>query len=130
MVVRLGALELAANLFLSPLAGYTDLAFRRLVRSLGGVGLATTEVISARAVIHGSRRTPQFLRTAPDDRPLAVQLDGGSAEDLAEAARIVEAQGYDAIDINMGCPVARLTDKGGGAAWTCSPARAAGAVEA
>ncbi len=126
--MKIGPLELRSNLCLSPLAGYTDLAFRRLVRSLGGVGLATTEVVSARAVIHWSRRTPQFLRTAPDDRPLSVQIDGPSAADLALAARMLEQLGFDAIDVNMGCPVPKLTEPGGGAAWTCAPERAAAAV--
>jgi len=127
-MLRVGSLEVASNLFLAPLAGYTDLAFRRLVRGLGGVGLATTEVVSSRALIHANKRTPQFLRTAPDDRPLAVQIDGASADDLTEAARIVEGLGFQAIDVNMGCPAPKLTRPGGGASWTCSPARAAHAV--
>lgn len=128
--LAIGPLILESNLLLSPLAGYTDLAFRRLVRSLGGVGLATTEVVSSRALIHGSRKTRQYLRSSADDRPLAVQLDGTSAGDLAEAARIVEGLGAAAIDVNMGCPVPKLALQGGGASWTCDPGRAAGAVAA
>jgi nifR3 family TIM-barrel protein len=134
--VKIGPLTLSSNLCLAPLAGYTDLAFRRLVRGLGGVGLATTEVVSARAVVQQSQRgaslrgSLRFLRTAPEDRPLSVQLDGGNVTDLVEAARIVEGLGHAAIDINMGCPVPKLTESGGGAAWTCAPERAAEAVAA
>jgi len=125
---RIGPITLATNLCLSPLAGYTDLAFRRLVRGAGAVGLATTEVVSSRALIHKSKRTQDFIRTSPDDRPLSVQIDGRCGEDLAEAARLLEQSGYTAIDINMGCPVPKLAENGGGASWTCDPSRAAGAV--
>lgn len=127
-ILQYKSLSLRTNLLLAPLAGYTDLAFRRAVRAQGGVGLATTEVVSARALVRCSERTGLFTRTAPDDRPLAVQIDGGDAADLVLAARAIEAQGYDVVDVNMGCPVARLTKQGGGSAWTTCPARAAAAV--
>jgi tRNA-dihydrouridine synthase B len=86
--------------------------------------------VSARALVRHSERTGRFTRTAPDDRPLSVQIDGGDPADLVAAARIIEAEGYDAVDINMGCPVERLTRQGGGSSWTTCPARAAAAVAA
>jgi nifR3 family TIM-barrel protein len=128
VILRYNSLALGSNLLLAPLAGYTDLAFRLIVRSLGGVGLATTEVISARGLIRGSGKTPLYMRTCAEDRPLAVQIDGGDPRDLVFAARRVEDLGYDAVDINMGCPVERLTKLGGGSAWTTCPGRAAEAV--
>jgi nifR3 family TIM-barrel protein len=127
-ILRYKSLSLRTNLLLAPLAGYTDLAFRRVVREQGGVGLATTEVVNARALLRHAERSRQFTRTTPDDRPLAVQIDGGDPRDLVAAARVIEEQGYDVVDINMGCPVARLTNLGGGSAWTTCPARAAAAV--
>ncbi len=128
MTLRYGDLVLRSNLLLAPLAGYTDLAFRLIVRELGGVGLATTEVINARGLVRGSGKTPLYMRTCPSDRPLAVQIDSGNADDLVEAARRIEDLGYDVVDINMGCPVHRLTKLGGGSAWTACPERAAAAV--
>ncbi|RME76978.1 MAG: tRNA dihydrouridine synthase DusB, partial [Planctomycetota bacterium] len=126
----LGGLRLASNLVLAPLAGYTDLAFRLCCRAHGGVGLAVTEVIPAAALVRAPERTHRFLHTSERDRPLSVQIDGGDPALLAEAARRVEAAGHAALDINMGCPVPRLTRKGGGARWTTTPAQAARAVEA
>jgi nifR3 family TIM-barrel protein len=128
--MRYGSIELSSNLLLAPLAGYTDLVFRLLVRAQGGVGLATTEVVNAKAIIRHAERTSYFTRTSPDDAPLSVQIDGGDAADLVEAARILESRGTAIVDINMGCPVHRLTKLGGGSAWTTCPARAADAVAA
>ncbi len=128
--LRIGSLALETNLVLAPLAGYTDLAFRLCCRHQGGVGLAVTEVISAVALLRAPERTHRFLRTSPEDRPLSVQIDGGDVAALCEAARRIEDAGHAVIDINMGCPVDKLTRKGGGSAWTTTPAQAGDAVAA
>src|SRR2546421_8851424 len=117
--LRLGSVELASRFTLAPLAGYTTLPFRMSVRDVGGVGLCTTDLVNARAILQGSVRTMELLATCPEDRPLAVQIYGGSPEDMAAAAKWVEEYGATAIDINMGCPVRKVVRGGGGSAMMC-----------
>src|SRR5438876_7120205 len=85
--LSVGTLRLASRFNLAPLAGYTNLPFRLSVRELGGVGLCTTDLVNARAILSGVKKTMELLATAPGDRPLAVQIFGSKAEELAEAAR-------------------------------------------
>src|SRR5438270_1416164 len=115
----LGSLALPTRFFLAPLAGYTNLGFRLAVRELGGVGLATTDLINARSLLRGSRKTEELLRTCPADRPLAVQIYGADAGEMREAAQWLEGYGVSAVDINMGCPVHKVTRGGGGSALLC-----------
>ena len=115
----LGSLALPTRFFLAPLAGYTNLGFRLAVRELGGVGLATTDLINARSLLRGSRKTEELLRTCPADRPLAVQIYGADAGEMREAAQCLEGYGVSAVDINMGCPVHKVTRGGGGSALLC-----------
>ena len=115
--IRLGALELASRFTMAPLAGYTNLPFRLVVRTLGGLGLATTDLVNGRALLMGSRKTLDLIETCPEDRPYAVQIYGGRPPELADAARfLVEriGEGLASIDINMGCPVNKVTKGGGG----------------
>lgn len=114
MSVRIGSIEIENNLLLSPLAGYTDLVYRRLIRSLGGLGLAFTEFVNPRGLMNGSSRSIQLVETAPDDRPLTVQLFGTDADELAEAAAWAAERGSLTVDINFGCPVPKVAGKGGG----------------
>src|SRR5262245_37434848 len=72
--LRFGPLELATRFLLSPLAGYTNLAFRLAVRELGGLGLATSDLVNARALLVRSRKTLELIQTSPEDRPLAMQI--------------------------------------------------------
>src|SRR5436309_12361768 len=117
--VYLGPVRMPSRYFLAPLAGYTNLALRRTVRELGGLGLATTDLVNARALVEGSRKTEELIATTPDDRPTAVQIFGSEPQYLAEAARALVARGYGHIDINMGCPVHKVTKNGGGSAMMC-----------
>lgn len=117
--LRYGALELKTRYLLSPLAGFTNLPFRRIVRELGGVGLATTDLVNARGLLAGGERTLQLVETTPDDSPFAVQIFGAEADIMAEAAQFLEARGVHSIDINMGCPVHRITKGGSGASMMC-----------
>jgi tRNA-dihydrouridine synthase B len=115
-----GPLLLSSRYLLSPLAGFTTLSFRRIVRRLGGVGLATTDLVNARALLNRGERTMQMVETHPEDRPFAVQIFGSEAEVMADAARFLVELGVDTIDINMGCPVNRIAGHGAGAGMMCN----------
>jgi len=121
MTLRIGALELATNVILAPLSGYTDAPYRRTVRRIGGLGLATTELVSPRGVLKNTGRSREIAEIAPDDRPLAVQFYGCDAACMAEAAQWAADQGAAAIDINMGCPVAKVTRRGAGSTLLKDP---------
>jgi nifR3 family TIM-barrel protein len=114
--MRLGPYELASNLFLSPLAGYTNLPMRLTIRELGGLDWATTDLVNARALLEKNPRAFQLIQTRPADRPLAVQLFGSAPEEMRAAALQLETLGIASIDINMGCPVRKVTRIGGGSA--------------
>ncbi len=114
--MRFGPLTLTSNLFLSPLAGYTNLPFRITVRELGGLGLATTDLVNARSLLEKRAKAFKMIESAPADRPLAVQLFGSVPEEMRDAALYVESQGVASIDINMGCPVRKVCRVGGGSA--------------
>ncbi|WP_373650027.1 tRNA dihydrouridine synthase [Schlesneria sp. DSM 10557] len=105
--------------FLAPLAGYTHLAFRRAIRELGGLGLATTDLVHATQLCGGHRHSLELVETHDDDQPLSVQIFGGNVDQLAAAARWLEDHGYSGIDINMGCPMAKVNGQGGGARLLC-----------
>jgi nifR3 family TIM-barrel protein len=114
--MRFGPLQLKSNLFLSPLAGYTNLPFRLIVRELGGVGLCTTDLVNARSLIEQREKAFKLIETRPADSPLAVQLFGSVPEEMRDAALIAEARGAASVDINMGCPVKKVVKIGGGSA--------------
>src|SRR5512147_2170823 len=102
--MRLGNLDLESNLCLSPLAGYTNLPFRLVVRELGGLGLATTDLVNARSLLEKRNKAFKLIETRPADQPLAVQLFGSVPEEMRDAAVMVAGLGAASIDINMGCP--------------------------
>ena len=132
--MRLGSLTLDSNLCLSPLAGYTNLPFRLVVRALGGVGLCTTDLVNARSLLEKRAQAFALIATTSADQPLAVQLFGSVPEEMRAAALVVEARGAASVDINMGCPVRKVCGGGGGAAmmtgWSKTAALAAGMVNA
>src|SRR6516164_4277364 len=117
--LQIGSLMLQSRYLLAPLAGYTNLSFRMAVRELGGLGLATTDLVNARALLQLSRKTLDLLHTCPEDRPVAVQIYGANADDMTAAARWLEAYGVSSVDVNMGCPVHKVTRGGGGSALLC-----------
>jgi hypothetical protein len=106
--MRIGPYQLSSNLFLSPLAGYTNLPMRLTVRELGGLGWATTDLVNARSLIERNRVALQLVASSPEDRPLAIQLFGSVPEEMRDAAVICQELGADAVDINMGCPVKKV----------------------
>ena len=114
--MRIGSLTLPSNLFLSPLAGYTNLPFRLVVRELGGVGLCTTDLVNARSLLEKREKAFKLIETRPEDSPLAVQLFGSVPEEMRDAAAFLESVGVASVDINMGCPVRKVCKVGGGSA--------------
>ena len=114
----------APALRLAPMAGVTNIPFRLVARACGA-GLLTSEEIDARALVEDNTHTREIARHLPEERPLAMQLLGADPDVLAEAARRLEAAGAGAIDLNMGCPVAKIVAKGQGAALMRDPWRAA-----
>ena len=112
------------DLRLAPMAAVTNTPFRLICRECGA-GPLTNEELDARALLQGSARTLEMTRFLPEERPIAMQLLGSDPDVLAEAARRLEATGADAIDLNMGCPVAKIVGKGQGAALMRDPLAAA-----
>ncbi len=130
MTFRIGNLPCSSNLFLSPLAGYTNLPFRLIIREIGGVGLCTTDLVNARSLLERNRKALQLIETCPADRPLAVQLYGSAPEEMRDAAQLLESLGVDALDVNMGCPVRKVCRTGGGSALMADTDKTAGIVRA
>jgi len=108
------------DLRLAPMAGVTNAPFRLVARECGA-GPLTSEEIDARALLADNTLTLALARHLPEERPIALQLLGADPDVLAEAARRLEAGGADAIDLNMGCPVAKIIAKGQGAALMRDP---------
>jgi len=115
-VLRIGSLQLKSNLFLSPLAGYTNLPFRLVIREIGGVDLCTTDLVNARSLLEKNPKAFKLIETNALDRPLAVQLFGSVPEEMRDAAVYLESIGISSVDINMGCPVRKVCRVGGGSA--------------
>lgn len=114
--MQVGSLKFESNLFLSPLAGYTNLPFRLVVREIGGVGLCTTDLVNARSLLEKNPKALKLIETRPADSPLAVQLFGSVPGEMRDAAQTLESLGVHSIDINMGCPVRKVCKVGGGSA--------------
>lgn len=114
--MQFGSLQLKSNLFLSPLAGYTNLPFRLTLREIGGLDLATTDLVNARSLLEKNKKAFKLIETCPADRPLAVQLFGSVPEEMRDASVYLESIGTSSIDINMGCPVKKVCKVGGGSA--------------
>lgn len=127
-MIRFRSLELKSNLFLSPLAGYTNLPFRLVARELGGLDLATTDLVNARSLLERNRKALKLIETNDRDRPLAVQLFGSVPEEMRDAAVYLESLGVSSVDINMGCPVKKVCRVGGGSAMMTEHERTAALV--
>jgi len=130
--INIGGVALKNNVFLAPMAGVTDMAFRALCHEQG-CGLACTEMVSAKGLLHNNVKTAAMLDTAWDKRgggAVAAQLFGGDPHSLAEAARMISALDIDIIDINMGCPMPKIVKNGEGSALMREPALAGRIVEA
>lgn len=104
------------NIVLAPMVGVTDSVFRRLMRSLGGLGLVTTEMTNAASVTPKALARHRLLDYLPEERPLSMQLSGNDPELIARAAEQVEALGATILDLNCGCPSPKVTGGGHGSA--------------
>lgn len=115
-------------LVLAPLAGYTDRAFRGLVRNLGGCGLVVTEMVSSEGLTRRSRFSKEIATVTTEEKPVGIQIFGSDPERMAGAAAVVEDLGASIVNINMGCPVPKVTRNGAGAAMMRDVAGAARVV--
>jgi tRNA-dihydrouridine synthase B len=118
--MKIGALLLENPLILAPMAGFTQLPFRRLARE-AGCALVVTETISANGLVRGTKKTLELLASHPSERPLSAQIFGSDPEIMKEAAQIVESAGADLLDVNLGCSVQRVIRQGAGAALMGEP---------
>ena len=98
---------------LAPMAGVTDTLFRRVIRGLGGCGLLMTEFTSSEGITRSAAKTLRYLYFQEDEHPITAQLFGANPAVMAEAAKMVEDLGYDAVDINLGCPAKKVVKCGG-----------------
>lgn len=114
---------------LAPMAGISDLPYRVICRKFG-CGLTVSEMVSAKGLLYKNEKTYAMLQIDEAERPTAIQLFGSVPEELAEAARIVEARGADIIDFNMGCPVPKVVNNGEGSALMKTPELAGKILEA
>lgn len=118
-----GPLLLRTNLLLAPVANYCDLAWRIVCREEGGVGLACTDLLSPHGLLRGTAKSLDLAATNERDSPVCMQLYGSEPDILSDGARWAIDHGADAIDINMGCPVDKVTKKDGGSKLLCEPDR-------
>lgn len=127
--LKIGELELGQGLILAPMAGITDLSFRRIAKSFD-VDLVTSEMVSSEGLVRNRASTKMLLQSHVEEKPLAIQLFGSDPKVVAEAARIVADEGADIIDLNMGCPVPKVVRQGAGAALLRNPETVAMLVDA
>lgn len=120
--LTIGSLPRPNRLMLAPLAGVTDVPFRRLCVECGA-GLTFVEMLASNAVLAGNRRTLRTMSRHGDEHVLAVQVTGPDEDQLAGAVAKLDAEGFDLIDLNMGCPVKKVVSKGWGSALLADPER-------
>ncbi|MBQ7504336.1 MAG: tRNA dihydrouridine synthase DusB [Ruminococcus sp.] len=119
--MKIGNIEFESNVFLAPLAGITDMAFRRVCRSFGAA-YAETEMVSAKALSFGDKKSFELMKIAEDEHPCGIQLFGSEPGIMASSAKLAVESGADIIDINMGCPAPKVANNGCGSALLKNPA--------
>src|ERR671912_29857 len=107
-------IEINPPLILSPMAGVTDVSFRRLLKRRGGIGLSVSEFISVEGLTRSNPKSKRQMRFYENERPFAVQIFGGRPERMRMAAELAEEVGADILDINCGCPAPKVVKHGGG----------------
>ena len=120
-MIEIGGVQIPNRVFLGPMAGVTDLPFRQLCREQGA-GLVYMEMISAKAITYHNRRTSELWETNDKEKPVSLQIFGHEPEVMEEACRILEEESFDILDINMGCPVAKVVSNQEGSALMKDPA--------
>ena len=121
---KIGNVEIKGKVVLAPMAGVTSLAYRNFMKPFG-VDLVVTEMVSDCGLIYENAKTLDYIKTSEQERPVAIQLFGNDAETIIKAIEIVEKANpnYDIIDINLGCPVPKVTKAGSGSALLKNPAK-------
>ncbi|WP_318628334.1 tRNA dihydrouridine synthase DusB [Paenibacillus polymyxa] len=120
-MLKIGGIEMKNQVVLAPMAGVCNPAFRLIAKEFG-TGLVCAEMVSDKAIIHGNKRTREMLFVDEREKPLSLQIFGGDRESLVEAAKVVDQEtNADIIDINMGCPVPKVTKCDAGARWLLDP---------
>ena len=128
--MKIGNIELDSPFVVSPMAGMTDTAFRRLVKRQGGCGLVVSEMVSSEGLVRGIDRTLEYAEYTEEERPVSIQIFGGEPAKMAEAARVVEAMGANIVDVNMGCPVPKIAKHNAGCSLMREPQHAAAIIAA
>jgi len=128
--MKIGPIDLKSPYVVAPMAGMTDTAFRRLVKRHGGCGLVVTEMVSSEGLIRGIDRTLEYAEYTEEERPVSIQIFGGDPDKMAAAAQVVEGMGADIVDINMGCPVPKISKHNAGCSLMREPRHAASVVSA
>lgn len=118
--MKIGNVVLENNVILAPMAGVSDLPFRLLCKEQG-VGLTSSEMVSAKAISFHNKNTEALLETAPQERPVSLQLFGSDPDIISEMAAYIEERPFDILDINMGCPVPKVAGNGEGSALMRNP---------
>ena len=127
--LKIGSLEVKSRVLQSPLSGVTDLVFRRLVRRYAPDSMMYTEMVNATG-LHYVKQLPKIMEIDENERPISIQLFDCRPDFLAEAAQMAVAEGADTVDINMGCPVNKITKNGGGSSLLRQPEVAEAIVRA
>ncbi|WP_239619022.1 tRNA dihydrouridine synthase DusB [Cohnella mopanensis] len=120
-MLKIGNVPMNNNVVLAPMAGVCNPAFRLIAKEFG-CGLVCAEMVSDKAILHGNQRTLEMLFVDEREKPLSLQIFGGDKESLVEAVKFVDQNtNADIIDINMGCPVPKVTKCDAGARWLLDP---------
>ncbi len=127
--LTVGDVTLPNRAILAPLAGVSDVPFRRICAEMGA-GLTFVEMLAAGAVLQGNRATVRVLVQHPEEPRVGAQITGPEPDSVAEACRVLEGEGYAPIDLNMGCPVRKIVRKGWGSALLRDPGQVSRIVEA
>ncbi len=118
--LSIGNVKLSNPLILAPMAGVTDLPFRRICHEMGA-GLVCMEMVSAKAICYHNKNTRELLEIASDEHPVSLQLFGSDVDAMVEATHMIEDIPYDILDVNMGCPVPKVFNNGDGSALMGNP---------
>jgi tRNA-dihydrouridine synthase B len=118
--LKIGSFAVNSRVLQSPLSGVTDMVFRRLVRRYAPDSMMYTEMVNATG-LHYVKQLPKIMEVDPNERPISIQLFDCRPDFLAEAAIKAVAEGADTVDINMGCPVNKITKNGGGSSLLRQP---------
>ncbi len=116
-------------IFLAPMAGVTDKAFRIICKE-NGADVTVSEMVSAKGIYYKDKKTAELFSFSEEERPYGIQIFGSDPEIMAYAAKVAEAQNPDFIDINMGCPMPKIVNNGDGSALMSDPKLAEAVVSA